>query len=542
MWCLHLVVVPLSTCGLLAAQGLRLENKVERPLVYLAQRAPAPGGEDVLSAFRDAALLAVLGLDQGPRDVKEVDTGGAVLHSVQQLLSRLSHYSDASEMALVGILPLGDDRNRPLLVFHSELRADNVAEIQKLLDSNRLTRKSRRVHDRQIYEFKQGGVEVARVRRDLVVSNDKLTMSRVLDPRTAAAGGFASRPRFQSLRKRLVVPKGSLLFYADWRALQPRLDRVLGPDAAFMMSYSGIQVPEQLMFVARPAPRRGKESRGIITTVILQHASDSYKFSTGKTLPKGKTWHPDGWLDLLSPERSSKLQVGLPSGGIATVSTTIDVDRLLPTHSGERMRRLQAAIFHGCFHLGIDLRRQVLRRLSGAGGLQLLMVEGGGTGLRLAYSLRAKNPRQAKELFGVFEKAFTGSRTGKTGASRNRDDHLTLQIRSGSGSVVLAVVHDSLVLAADASVIAQVQDLADQHKQNGRGRRAALSSRLQRLGLNNKRRIAGLFTLDLRFLRGASVPVQDADPFAGLLGLHGGFFTFEKNRVRLEVFTELRVP
>ena len=83
---------------------MRLDTKVERPLVYLAQRAPTAGGEDVLSSLQDEVFLGALGLaGSGSRNVKEVDAGGGVLLSVQRLLSRLARYSEASEMALVGI-------------------------------------------------------------------------------------------------------------------------------------------------------------------------------------------------------------------------------------------------------------------------------------------------------------------------------------------------------------------------------------------------------------------------------------------------------
>ena len=61
-----------------------------------------------------------------------------MLHSVQRLLSRLSRYSDASEMALVGMVPVRGDRTRPLLVFHTYLREGGVADVRGLLESGDL--------------------------------------------------------------------------------------------------------------------------------------------------------------------------------------------------------------------------------------------------------------------------------------------------------------------------------------------------------------------------------------------------------------------
>ncbi len=543
---------------------MRLDTKVERPLVYLAQRAPTTGGEDVLSSLQDEVLLGALGLaGSGSRNVKEVDAGAGVLHSVQRLLSRLSRYSEASEMALVGMVPVRFDekgsRSRPLLVFHTYLRKDGVVDMQKLLDAGELAIRSRRVHDRQVYRFRSAGevVEIALVVRDLVVSNDKKTMGRMLDPRTSASGGFAADPRFTRLRKKLDMPPGSLLFYADWEALRPRLDQVFRGDATWLMSLSGIELPEQLMFVARPAPRKNGQKRGIITNFLLRHASDSRKFGTGNADPKVvKTWRPDGWLDLLQAARPKDLLAGLPQGGIITIGTRLDFDMVIPTHHSKRVRRLQASIFHRCRHLRIDLRKEILRRLSEAGGAQFLLLdpkegtEDESTGMRLAWSIRAKSSRDAKELFKVFQRMFVPTEEARLHGRGNRQELRFVEDEHSRGPLVLARVNDALVVAFSPDVIAEVRKMAEAKRKTPTSQRAstALTSRLQRLGVKPQQRLTGIIGLDLGFLangevdRAARKKGKSKDRFSGFLGLHGGFFSFEKDLVRLEVITELDDP
>ena len=481
-----------------------------------------------------------------------MDTSGAVLHSVQRLLSRLSFSSDAAEMALVGIVSAGRgpqalSGSRPLLVFHCQLRQGEIADMRSLLDSDAVTQRNRKLHDRQVYEFtagspQLGAVEVVLAERDLVVSNHRPTLSRVLDPRTTANRGFASSQRFQRLRKRVATPPGSVLVYADWKILVPKLDGLFAGDADWMMKNSGVQVPEQLMFVARPAPRRSGQKRGIITSVLLHHASDSYKFSTEKApLEAVGEWHPDGWLDLLRPSRITELLAGLPPGGVVSIATKIDIESLLTTHSGRRMRRLQLPIFLALKYVGSDVPRRLIKRLSKVGGVQLLMLGGDKGSPRLAYSMRAKSSRQARDIFRSLEKFCVAHHLAESREAPTKGGQRELRFRSlwSRNGVVLSVVQDSLVLAFDPKVMQGARETLGRRAQSSR--RSAILSRLRRLGAT-RQKVSGLFALDLGFLAGPEArKKRPVHRFSSLLGLHAGFFTFEKDVVRLEMFTELEI-
>jgi hypothetical protein len=483
--------------------------------------------------------------------VKEVDAGRAVLDSVQQLLSRLSFSSTANEIALVGVLPLGD-RNRPLVVFHSQLRERGAEDMRQLLASGTFTRPTRQVHGHQVFRIgpDADAVEVALVARDLVVSNDSKAMEQTLDPRTAAGGGFAAGKRFQRLRRELDVPPGSLMFYADWQALRPRLGSLFGGDAAWVMQWSGVQVPEQLMFVARPAPCKPGQKRGIVTTFLLHHTSDSYKFSSTADAADLKSRRFDGWLDLLIEARPKALLAGLPRGGVATLSSMLDFKALLQTHRGKLWKSLQARYLRYANHVRLDLRADVLRRLEAIGGLQLMTVDDGGWMPRLAFSIQAKSPKKAVEVFDSLCRAFTGHGDAEERVAADGGRELHFPVDHQGRRLVLAAVHDTLVLAYDSSVMERVRaatTMTPRRAASLKKRDAAVLERLQRLGVSRQKKIAGLFALDFRELAGRLAPSGDGDqavkrkptdPLSGLLGVHGGLFSIDQDLIRLEVFTQ----
>lgn len=564
VWLLQSSLILTVLGGFLSAQSIRLESKLERPYLYIAQRAPEKGGQGVLSVLENSALLSAMGLaPRDTRDVNEVGTGRALLQSVQQLLSRLSVSSEASEIALVGFVPLGNQR-RPLVVFHCELRPAGAKEMRTMLASNKLARPSRKVHGRQVFKLlglgaESASVEVVIVNRDLLVSNDERSMGRLLDPRTTASGGFAREQRYQRLRSKLLVPPGSLLVYADWQALRPRLGGLLGAAPSWLMWYSGIQEPEQLMFVARPAPSKSGQKPGLITSFVLRHSSDSYRApksgaKKGSETSAGSSrlsaWRPDGWLDLLRGGKTGQLLAALPKCGLAGVVSRFDYRSLLRSHRGKRMRSLQARIFHQGHHHDIHLRDQILRRLDEVGAVQLMLVGDNQAPLqtRFAFTMHAKTATKARDIWSVIHDAYvaTGEATQVSlGAGRKALRFGEARLADGGADALFfAAIDDNLVLAYGAEVIRRVADMTHRQRPSAslRRRNSALASRLQRLGVGRQQSIDGLFALDLRSLADRLLPNdkrKPADRLSGLLGVHAGFFTFEEDLIRLEVFTQL---
>ena len=190
----------------------------------------------------------------------------------------------------------------------------------------------------------------------------------------------------------------------------------------------------------------------------------------------------------------------------------------------------------------------------------LLMVGGEKSVAQPAYSLRARNAKSARELFDIVARGFTrhrlsGRHSGRdsqsdfAGELGEADGHQLLHIRPRHGDgLVLSVVQDSLVLAANSDVIAEVRELADKPRSRSTAaatarRNATIRSRLARLGASRER-ASGVVAFDLSFLAerfGESPREPDSLPALnnGLFGLHAGVVSFERDLVRLKIFTEL---
>lgn len=538
-------------------QGLRIGDKVDRPVVYLAQRAPESEGGDVLSALGDPLLGQVLGWRPASRDSrgeptgpgdrnakeKEVDAGSAVPQRLRALLSRLSV---SSELALVSLLPAAG-RQRPLLVFHCQLSAQGRGEIGKLLQARGVAEHSREVHGKQVFRLLPGAtqgpadVEFVLHDHDLLVSNDRDTMDAVLDPRTKAGGGVERDPAFVELRKRVDVPPGSLLCYIDLEASTGAFWRALPRGTGDMLRRAGVRQPRQLMLVARPDPARKTKGQapGIATQAVLRHRGDALPRRPLPAAPLSPT--PPGWLGMIEPKPLQQLLRSRPSGGLLSMSFEVDQEQLLTTRPSREGRWVQSHIFRMAMMAGLDLRNQVLRRLDDGASIQLVDL-GDGASLQTAVSMQAKNAAAARAVFRDLQQALLPR--GRAVLETGEIEFLRLRTRDRTSRWGVGRIEDRLVFARSVAVLAALRSERSARQQ--RRHEELLRTRLRRLG-KDSRKVHGLFVLDLRALvsrlfgaQSNKTPAAAVDDTAGLFGIHVGLFSVEKNLLRLELASRLQ--
>jgi len=229
------------------------------------------------------------------------------------------------------------------------------------------------------------------------------------------------------------------------------------------------------------------------------------------------------------------------------------------------MQRLQSWIFGHASQVGLDVRRQVIRRLGKIGGAQVMLLPGDGVRPRVAYSFRAKTGKQARDLVLDLKKALANS-----GRARSRElssGKEVLEIESpgfgghsfrrrfgGRDYALLAAVGDAVYVTFDRDTMEQaVEQVVQMSRNKGRQARAQQDAMvrqyLKQLGAWDKK-VAGIFAADLGSVATRVVGKQDAGKGggdnedhgkppakAGLFGMHAGYFTVEQNLVRLEVFS-----
>ncbi|MCA8957574.1 MAG: hypothetical protein KDC87_15980, partial [Planctomycetes bacterium] len=230
--------------------------------------------------------------------------------------------------------------------------------------------------------------------------------------------------------------------------------------------------------------------------------------------------------------------------GVAALAGSIDPQKLLQAGSGERMQRMQVGLYRQCRRLGIDLKL-VLKKLAGAGAMQLLVVEGDHAP-RLAFSLKARSAAQAREVFRHLQVKCVEHRMATVHDCEGGERELRFADVSQHvppRTMSLCVVHDTLVFAHDPAVLARVREShasTAKRAQESRRRTAAVLERLQRLesARSKSGTCSAVFALDLRrFRQGSDTQARDAS--GGLLGIHGGVLSFDKDIVQLEVFSKL---
>lgn len=530
----------LATLTALApAQGPRLVDRIEAPLLYLSLEAVAPAESSTAtgpsatgpSATGPAArrelpakdpsrsgpvqrLLADPAFDAllGPNGGAGEGSAGRALALVRGVLARSS---GDLELALTGVLPAG---GQPLLVLRARLHDGESARLQGLLGDSALAQPQRQVAGRQTWSLRgaagaaaagPGGlVEMTLVGDDLLVANDAMAMEELLllpDRRTSASATrqvLSADPRFLSLKKRLAVPPGSLLVYGDWVRLSQRLQSSREGLPSFLLGWSGLGSARSVMASVAGV---GADFTG---TMLLDFDRASGDPESRLARPEHGGRDPregrpgpersaiDGWFGSAQPVPARTLLPELPGGGLGGLVLAVDLADVAQRSRGG-MGMLHA--LHDAFDdFGLDFERNVLNQLGTRGTVQLLFRRGGteaATELVSVYSMRAKSRKAAADLFQDLRRAAEQRGLARLHAGKEHKglDLLELKGPRHERPTFVAIHEDSVLLAFDAETLVQVYDETRRVAKLRGKRDAAVSAAVQSIGGES---VVGLFDLD----------------------------------------------
>lgn len=532
-------IAPLVLAAVAAAvpaQGLRLVDRIEAPLLYLALDAaalnavaPASGANPTSSApnrsqlgdrgtvqslLADPALARLLG-GSAPSS-----STGRALALVRGVLARSP---GEIEIALTGVLPAN---GQPLLVCRVSLQIAEAERMQGLLAGPELANPHRTVGGRATFALRSEGgraagpgeqIEIALVGGDLLLANDSTAIEELLAPqesRTSAAPRLvlANDPRFTTLRKRLEVPAGSLLIYGDWLRLGQRLQAKAEGIAGAALEWSGLGSAKSVM---ASISGLGGAFTG---TLLMDFDRTTGERPRGEPPPRGREGRDgpgrppegrefsgygpegspiDGWFAAAQPAAARTLLPDLPVGGFGGLVLAVDfADIARHSHRGRELRfELQEAFDR----FGLDFERNVIGRLGTRGTMQLLFrgVEGNSVPEVVAvYAVRAKSKKAASDLFADLRRASEQRGTGRLAAGRDKRnlDVLELRSRDREAPTCIAVHEDQVLFAYDADTLGVV---ADEWRRAGRVRQKRDAAVAAAVGTIGGEQVAGLFDLDL---------------------------------------------
>jgi len=530
-----------------AQQGLRLVDLIESPMLYVslegddgARRAGAPGADTsspVQRLLADPAFDALFAPGTGSA---APGAAGKALTLVRGVLARSS---GDLEIALTGVVPAA---GQPLLVLRARLLGDEAERLKGLFEATspgqKLVEPHRVLGGRQTYTLLGSDgrgsrttagpgelVELALVGTDLMVANDTTAMQELLQPAqrtTTSRRVLAADPRFQSLKKRLDVPPGSLLVYGDWQRLGQRLQTSSEGMPAFLLEWSGLGSARGVMaslsgvdanftgtmlldFDRPPADRpadRGKPDAGKadIGKPDLGRRPGTGPGRDGRPPRRDDRDGIDGWFAAAQSVPARSLLDELPGGGLGGLVLAVDLaDIAMRSRRGEHMLHHLREAFR---EYGLDFERNVLGKLGERGTVQLLFRRGEGaaaTELVSVYSARAKSRKAAAELFADLRRAAEQHGLGKivggaTAAGRGPEVLELAEWRRGAPTggppTYVAVHEDSVLLAFDAQTIAEV---VEEYKSTAKARSkrdAVVGGAISTIGGDT---VSGLFDLDL---------------------------------------------
>ncbi|MBK8098861.1 MAG: hypothetical protein IPK26_17240 [Planctomycetes bacterium] len=541
----------LALAATVAAQGPRLVDRIDSPLVYLALDAvPArtPSAPEHIGSVRrmlaDPALDRLLGFASGGDVRPAPDSATGTLALLKDLIAKTA---GELELAVTGFMPVqhGDVRVQvPLLAFRARLSTAEATRMHGVLADVARARPHRRVGGTETWALAArvpsqpaGQVEVTLVDNDLVVTNSIVAMDELLLPMTTSASRrvLAGDGRFQSLRERLAAPPGSLLLFGDWPRLGNRLGALADGLGGDLLEWSGLGAASAMMAALSPG------EAGLTGTMLL-------------SFPRSAAI--DGWFSAVQSVPARALSDSLPAGGLGGLVLAMDPERAAGD-TGVRFRELIQDVLDD---FGLDFRRQVLGRLGQIGAMQVMFAPAGGgpSRLRAAYSLRARSRAAARELFDDLVRSTEVRRVGSVMPTRDRRDPKVLRLQlhghahppgdrphgpppggvpdgpppGGPGAgrpephadLYLSVLDDVLLFAYDPAAIAQVHEEARQGNRKNR-RDAVLGTTLQAVGDG---KVAGLFDLDLTPVFAAAFGGNPQD-WSGIPARHLGYVDLQKD-------------
>jgi len=499
---------PVAAQGTAAAQQLRLEDRIEAPLLYLALDAPRAEGvrgeSQVASKAGERAsvhqLLADPALDLLFGSELASTASGRALTLVRGVLARSS---GELELAMTSVVPAS---GQPLLVFRARLQPTESQRLQGLLDGPDLATPHRSLGGQRTWSLRSPRrptgpgelVELSLVGDDLLVANDMTAMEELLVPPSPRTGNrtsagaparqvLAADPRYTSLKRRMSVAPGALLLYGDWQRLGQRLQTSSSGLPAALLEWSGMGSAQSVMASVSVV---GSSYQGtLLLDFDLPRAASGVATSAASPI--------DGWLAAALPVPARTLVADLPGAGFGGLVLAVDLaDVARRSHRGQELIHELRHAFH---RFGLDFERNVLGRLGTRGTVQMLFRQQDTSRtpeIVAVYAVRAKNRKAAADLFADLRRASEQRGNGRmlSGKELRGIDILELRGQERDALACLAVHEDQVVIAFDPETVATV---VEEQRRAGRqrGKRdVAVTAAIAGAGVDQ---VAGLFDLDL---------------------------------------------
>lgn len=494
--------------------GLRLEDRIEAPLLYLALDAPradAPATGKPVERASVHQLLADPALELLFGSEMTATASGRALALVRGVLARSS---GELELALTSVVPAS---GQPLLVFRARLQPAESQRLQGLLDGPDLATPHRELAGRRTFSLRSPRrpsgpgelVELSLVGNDLLVANDMTAMEELLvppKPRTTAGAParqvLAADSRYASLKRRLSVAPGALLVYGDWQRLGQRLQTSSAGLPAALLEWSGMG-----------------SAQGVMASISVAGASYQCALLLDFDLPRNQgtseagamTSPIDGWLAAAVPVAARHLVADLPGAGFGGMVLAVDLaDAARRSHRGQELIHELRHAFH---RFGLDFDRNVIGRLGTRGTVQMMFRQADADRtpeIVAVYSVRAKHRKAAADLFADLRRASEQRGNGRLLPAKELRGVDVLELRGQDRDTLacVAVHEDQVVIAFDPETVASVVE--DQRRAGPkRGKRdAAVMAAVAGVGVDQ---VAGLFDLDLGpWLERLLAPLQAA--------------------------------
>lgn len=528
--------------------GLALVDRVEAPIAYLrldgsseAGSSEAGSGEAASGEAGAAADGAVCRLLRDPGfDAFFAGGRDPAARAFRFVRGVLSRKCEQLELALTSVVP---GAGTPLLMLRVQLPAAEAERLQGVLQQGELATPYRQLGAQQTFRLGDRGealqgspaagpgelLELALVGRDLLVGNDAFGMQELLAPPAPQTSALPRRvlsadPGFVAMQRRLPVPAGSLVAYADWQRVAPHVHESLSGLPGLLVGFSGLGGARRAMLALAP------DAGAFAMTLLLgfEHPLDVDPIGPATV---------DGWLAAAQRVGARQLANELPGGGFGGVVLAVDLaDLASRTHRGDHILH---DLRHSFDDYGLDFDRHVLGRLAGLGTVQLLLrdgQDGSSAEVVAVYAMRARNKTAAGDLWNDLRRAAEAHGVGRLVAGKDRRMPDVLELRPAYGvderespPVCVAVVEDTVLIAFDAATLQRVHDdYRRAARQRGR-KDAVVAGAVQQIGAVP---VSGLFDVDLRavFERlAASFAAAGAGPIdlAGLPTRHVGYVALE---------------
>ncbi|MBZ0154271.1 MAG: hypothetical protein K8J09_22315 [Planctomycetes bacterium] len=538
----------------LSAQAPRLVDSIEAPLAYLCLAGTvAPSGAvagDTAKAGPVQRLLADPSLDA--LFAAPTVPGAAPARAFGLIRGLLARSSGELEIVLTGVM---SSAGTPLLVLRARLQPREADKLQSLFSDPKFALPQRQLGGHQTFRLRGGDgagrddergreaagreaealgvgelVELALLGNDLVAGNDGSAMREVLEPPPAVTSASPRRvlsadPGFVMMQRQLhadsaapaaaALGPGSLCIYGDWQRLAGRVGALEGLSGD-LLAASGLGAARSVMLAVAP----GQSTEFVASLLLDFDAQAAPERRGGRAERDGGAEGPggpggpgrpfgrgpgfggiDGWFAAARPVPARSLVAELPgASGLGGLVLSVDFEAVVDRSRGgdHIVRDLQRAFDD----YGLSFDRNVRARLGSRGTVQFHLGHGaaGGTEVTSIFALRAKDKKAAADLFSDLRRVVEASSIGRllpggvVGKDRRTPDVLRLQDRHHDDGIVLAVLEDSLLIAADHEALVQAHDdLRRGSKPRGR-RDQFVSSRVAAIGSED---VAGLFDVDL---------------------------------------------